>query len=837
MGGASRAMRDLLASAWLTITRHRLRSLLAMAGVAVGVCALTSIMSVENSWQREVTKFFAAMDLQTVRVEHPGRWQWRRLGYRRPELNAEDARAIEEQCRAAEAATFVVTWPSLLVEHEGYGLESPVRAVEANVCQALPDKAREGRLISAGDIVSRAPVCVVTLKTRLFLFGDEPAVGRRIRIAGHPFEVVGVITGQGHFGVGDEGIYVPASWARVLKSGARQRAPYTAIYVRTRDPKAVSARTDQLLRSRVGGGESARFTRSLWEVREAALHSRSRATFYSGVAALCALLAAGVGIAALLFVSVSERSRDIGIMRALGASRLWIYGEHIATALLLTAAGAVLGILAGIPASAAGVFATRWQPLLPTQMSLLGHLAAEFPKLSQLAVTISWQAVIVSFVLAVLTGMLAALAPASEAAQVNPAQAIAQRPGGRGRLREVLTCLQVGFGVLVLVVLTSYFTMLQNEERVEARRRLGEDRLAAIADPIGAMHAPVEDRYLQACTDSLADVLASPQKLAALRAHATLVKDLTPVVPVFFDVTSGGRTAEASQIVFTTREAFSYGSELSQGDRAQIEDAFAAGAAVAVVDTWLTQNVFGTHSPLGRTLRIGGRAFTIVGVRDSWDFQPQSGGAWVPIAFYPELKHRARRDASARFFARMTETRVDSRPRDERQYAAAMTQVRDGLLPMLPPEYRKGIVLSERVPATLREFIFQRKAVAARGAVGALAVLLVGLIGLANMLLVSVHDQMREVGLRRALGAIRAEVFWHFLSQGVLLSGLGAAAGLGLGALICWATRAWSGTPLAVSAFWAAAGAVATLLAGTITATVPAAIGARVHPVEALRYE
>jgi putative ABC transport system permease protein len=829
-------VRDLLASAWLTITRHRLRSLLAMAGVAVGVCALTSIMSVENSWQREVTRFFAAMDLRTVRVEHPGGWQWRRLGYRRAELNAEDARAIEEQCRAAEAATFVVTWPSLLVEHEGYGLESPVRAVEPNFCQALPDKAREGRLISAGDIASRAPVCVVSLKTRLFLFGDEPAIGKRLRVAGHPFEVIGVITGQGHFGIGDEGIYVPASWARTLGSRAGRRAPYQEIYVRTHDPKAVSARIDQLLRSRVGGGESAGFTNSLWQVREAALHSRSRATFYSGLAALCALLAAGVGIAALLFVSVSERSRDIGIMRALGASRLWVYGEHVVTALLLTAAGAVLGIVAGIPASTAGAFAIRWQPLLPAQMSLLGHRVAEFPKLSQLAVTISWQAVIVSVALAVLTGVLAALAPASEAAQVNPAQAIAQRPGGRGRLREVLTCLQVGFGVLVLVVLTSYFTVLQNEERVEARRRLGEDRLAAVADPIGAMHAPVDDRYLQACTDSLADVLASPKKLAALRARTPLVKDLTPVVPTFFDVTCGGRTAEASQIVFTTGDVLSYGQELSQGDRAQIEEAFAAGAAVAVVDTWLTEALFGARSPLGRTLRIGGRAFTIVGVRGNRDFH-QNGGAWVPISFYSELKHRARRDELVRFSARMTETRVDSRPRDERQYAAAMAQVRDALLPLLPPEYRRSILLSERVPATLREFIFQRQAVAVRGAVGALAVLLVGLIGLANMLLVSVHDQMREVGLRRALGALRADVFWHFLSQGVLLSGLGAGAGLGLGALICWATRTWSGTPLAVSAFWAAAGAVATLLAGTHTAAVPAAIGARVHPVEALRYE
>ena len=144
-------MRDLIASGWLTVTRHRLRSLLAIAGVAVGVCALTSIMSVENSWRREVMKFFATMDLRTVQVSHPGGWQWRRLGYRREELNVEDARAIAQGCRAAEAVTFVTTWPSLLVEQEGYGLEAPTRAVEGSFWKAVPETAREGRLLTAED--------------------------------------------------------------------------------------------------------------------------------------------------------------------------------------------------------------------------------------------------------------------------------------------------------------------------------------------------------------------------------------------------------------------------------------------------------------------------------------------------------------------------------------------------------------------------------------------------------------------------------------------------------------------------------------------------------------
>ncbi len=416
----------------MTIARHRLRSLLAIAGVAVGVCALTSIMSVENSWRRAVTKFFADMDLQTVEVRLPAGHDWRRLGFTRADLTPDDARAIASSCSAADSVTFMTTWPSMLIENEGYGLESPVRAVEANFCETLRDAPREGRLFAAEEDAARAPVCVLSLKTRLFLFGDEPAVGREIRVGDYRMQVIGIISGRGHLAIGDDCVYVPSRWARALGSVRVSLEPQPEIYVRARDSELVSQQIDPLLRARVGGGKEARFTSSLARVREQALHSRSRATLYSGLAALCALLAAGVGIAALLFVSVSEQARDIGIMRALGASRAWVCAEQIAAALLLSGMGAVVGALLGIPASAAGIFATRWQPLLPQGSDLLGYRVAEFPKLSGMAVGVSWEAVVVAVTLAMLTGMVSALAPATEAAEIDPARAIARRPGRAG---------------------------------------------------------------------------------------------------------------------------------------------------------------------------------------------------------------------------------------------------------------------------------------------------------------------------------------------------------------------------------------------------------------------
>jgi ABC-type antimicrobial peptide transport system permease subunit len=156
---------------------------------------------------------------------------------------------------------------------------------------------------------------------------------------------------------------------------------------------------------------------------------------------------------------------------------------------------------------------------------------------------------------------------------------------------------------------------------------------------------------------------------------------------------------------------------------------------------------------------------------------------------------------------------------------------------MLPPEYRKGIKFSEHIPETMKQFIFQHRAAAARGAVGGLALLLVALTGLANMLLVSVGEQMREMGLRRALGALRSDIGFHFLLEGVMLSGVGAAGGLLVGAFACWAARVWTGLPIPLSLFWAVTGPAVAVVAGTLVSVLPAVAAARLPPAAALRCE
>lgn len=823
-------MIDLLSAAWLDITRHRLRSLLAVLGVGIGVCALTSIMSVEKSWQNAVMKFFSAMDLETVQVSVPVYPGWRESGYSRGTVNREDAQAMEQECPVVQSAT-LMEWALARVETDGSALDLAVRGVYPDFTHTLPDKLREGRLFTAAD--NGARVCLLSYEARLWLFGEEPAIGRYIRIEGNKFQVVGIISGNQHYGIGGRDIYVPAAWAHRKLRSWTGGTPDCEIFVHTQDPKAAIAQIDGLMRRRIGGDESDHFTSSLWRAREAALHARARATLYSGLAGLCALLAAGIGIAAILFVSVAERAREIGICRALGASRGRIYGEYLLAAAMLSAIGGVLGALAGIPAAMVGAFASRWQPVLGPASGEMLVEGRSLPKLSEIALSVSWEAMVIALVLALLTGLVAALAPASEAAGIDPAKAIAQRTGSRGRLRRALTVLQVAFGVVVLIVLTSYYAAMQSEETADARKMLGQDRIAALADPIGAMRKPVPRRYRDACKQALARVITSPENIAQLKRRTPLLTGLAPVVPEYFSVESGGQIDQPLQVNFTTADALmAYEPEMKGKSASVVAEAFRSGAPVVVISPGIQEKFFGERDPVGKSLSIGGRKFRIVAVRPNQGNGSGWREAWAPIAWYEKMRPRAN---SLGVFGQ--EARLDARPLDPRRYTEAAKQLHDALLPLLPEEYRKSIKMSEQIPETTRQFIFQHQAVAVRGAVGALAVLLVALIGLTNMLLVSVHDELREVGLRRALGALRSDVLWHFLSEGVLLSVLGVVGGVLAGSAVCWLTKSQADLPISVSIFWVAAGAVATITAGAVISLFPALAAARIHPVEALRYE
>jgi putative ABC transport system permease protein len=824
---------SILSFTWLTIWRNRLLSLLSIAGIATGVCAIVSIMSVEQAWQKQVNAFFSSLDLNTIRVSIPSGDNWRELGLNRQTFNNSDVAAVLQKCPAVASATLTTVFFNY-VSADKIRLPFPIRIVASNFTDTLPDKLYEGRLFRREEVT---PVCILSYQARLWLFGaDRPAIGKTIRVGSQPFKIIGVIAGDSHIATGPRTIYILENQSRVLLVGPAQTTATTEIFARADSPKLAGEQIERLLHQRIGGDNSLIYTSSLWQIREMALHSRDRAAFYSSLAGICALLAAAIGISSLLFVAVNRQAKEIGIRRALGAKRRHIYLEYLSTSLILCLAGGGLGIILGIPAAETGVFISRWQPAINLLQAISLPEKGKLPLFSGISSDISWLSVIVALLLAVITGLLSALSPAGEAAALEPVGAMVELARPRINLKRVLTGVQVAFGVLVLIVLTSTYSIMQNEERTEARKILGQDQIIASADPIAAQRKPFSLKFREECNDALSAVVADTRDFALLNKRSDLLTAITPEIPLQFVVANPQNgLADTTGITFTTGTCFSYPPELKGDALRRTVAAFHAGKAGIVLNSALKDSLFPQENPIGRAVSFAGKSFTILAVKSDDAENINIHRAWIPISHYAALGTRSLPPES--HLDLFGEVYIRAKARDERQYSRAVEQFKQVLLPMLPEKYRNCIRFKVMIPDATAQLILQHKAVASRGAVGALGILLVALIGLAGMLLVSVGESIHEIGLRRAMGAKRREILLHFVSEGALLCLAGVVVGLLAGIGFCWLTRDYTALPIVVSIVWAGFGALGMLIAGTLISFLPAWAAARMNPVDALRHE
>ena len=386
---------------------------------------------------------------------------------------------------------------------------------------------------------------------------------------------------------------------------------------------------------------------SLWKQRELALRSRQRTTLYTGLAAVCALFVAGLGIAGLLFVSTAERTREIGICRALGATWAHLLGEYLGVSLMLSGAGCLVGVVLGIPAAMAGVFASRWDaPIAQQNTVLLGGKVATFPKVSEIAVTISWEAITIAVAFATLSAIVAAIAPAWEAMRLDPAarhrRAVRDRrrnaaPQGAGEPPDRLRCPGPHRPDLVLRG-HSTARASRREEGPRPRQTLCE------RDPVAALRRYAskadEEEYRQA----LADLLVSTDIAAVLRQRAPLLQHVTPVVPTMMDIAYADQTLPNVQILFTTSASLDYHPGLEKGDTGETAKGFDAGSPVVILDTSVSQFLFDTGNPLHRRVNVAGTMFTVcaTGPASETSF---AGTIWLPLSFYRKLQPRFRHES------------------------------------------------------------------------------------------------------------------------------------------------------------------------------------------------
>ncbi len=367
-----------------SLSANKLRSGLTMLGIVIGVGAVIAMLSVGEGAQATITGAISGIGSNLLFV-FSGNTQ---TDVRNPQpLTLSDAEAIGDPLQAPDvAAVTPVIMGNANVSYYSEQTSTQIEGVTANYSQVRNYATTEGRFITDEDLLGRTSVAVIGPQTADKLFGRKAGVtGETIRIEGQPFRVIGVLElkGGSAFGSQDDVILLPFTTAQArLIRRSRDRADI--IYVEVVSADRIQRATDeisQILRSRhrtqIGADDFTVFSQQDF-VNTAATITNVFTIFLGGIAAI-SLLVGGIGIMNIMLVSVTERTREIGLRKAIGARRRDILVQFLTELSLLSLFGGLIGIglgwlIAFIVGKVAAASGTPFTPVVGMNSVLLATI-------------------------------------------------------------------------------------------------------------------------------------------------------------------------------------------------------------------------------------------------------------------------------------------------------------------------------------------------------------------------------------------------------------------------------------------------------------------------------
>ena len=380
------------------IVSSKVRTLLTMLGIIIGVAAVIVIVGLGNGLETYVTDSFASMGTNTLNVSLMSRGSTRSLDADGFYEIVEDNREYLDLC-------------SPTVTMMGYvkiGTETVSSTSATGVSEEYLDivgmEVSSGRGLQYSDMLTRSKVCVIGAYLNQAYFGGS-ALGQTLRVRGQSLEVVGVLEQQGDTleeGGSDDCLYLPYTTAERISGAA---STYT---VTMRDEERIDESVSALEASlyEVFASEDYYTVTSMAEMLETMTSMINILVgVLAGIAAI-SLVVGGIGIMNIMLVSVTERTREIGIRKSLGAKERYIMEQFVIEAATTSALGGVIGILLGYGLSVGATV-------------VVSRISEE-----PLTVAPTFGAVLLAFGISVGIGILFGYLPAKKAARLNPIDAL-----------------------------------------------------------------------------------------------------------------------------------------------------------------------------------------------------------------------------------------------------------------------------------------------------------------------------------------------------------------------------------------------------------------------------
>ena len=387
------------------INRHKLRSFLTTLGIIIGVSAVITMVTLGNGATAAVREQISSLGANILNIR-PGQGFGRGGGGPRPpDFKTGDVTAIAQQIAGVRAVAPQVQTSGTAI-YDGNNWSTTINGTTSSYFEAQQWALASGRLFLPAEEQAGKGVCIIgnTLRTNLFKQGDP--IGKRFRIKGISCQIVGILAtrGQGGFGQDqDDVVIMPIKAVQRRFTGSRDISSIMVSVDDAYDTSAVQTQIIQLLRERrkIKPGSEDNF--NVFDTKQISDTLTGTTTILTQIVAAVAaisLLVGGIGIMNIMLVSVTERTREIGIRLAIGAVEREVLMQFLVEAVVLSCLGGIIGMV----------------------LALI--MSASFAPLMQVPFIFDIQINLLAFLFSAAIGVIFGYFPARRAASLNPIDAL-----------------------------------------------------------------------------------------------------------------------------------------------------------------------------------------------------------------------------------------------------------------------------------------------------------------------------------------------------------------------------------------------------------------------------